>query len=259
MRLTCFGVGDGWPSADRNHSSYLYQMGSTRLIVDCGEPVSRSFKASGLEYDSIDAVLLSHTHGDHVGGFLMFMQSLWLEQRKRDLPFLMPEDAIFPLQQLLEACYIFPELIAFRPIYTALESREPIEIGETRITPFKTTHLEGLRSSFAKSYSQKFESFAFLLQSKDFNIAHSADLGAVTDLEPLLQEPVDLLVCELAHFAPEEIFSYLQDKPCHRVAFVHVGQTYWEHLDETKAMAKKMLPTMDILFPKDGDELAIYR
>jgi hypothetical protein len=52
-----------------------------------------------------------------------------------------------------------------------------------------------------------------LLESGDKRVAHSGDLGEPEDLEPLLKKPVDLLVCELAHFSPEAIFSYLSGRP----------------------------------------------
>ena len=55
--LRCFGVGDGTASAERNHSAYRYNFGEVSLLVDCGEPISRSFKASGLSYDLIDRIL----------------------------------------------------------------------------------------------------------------------------------------------------------------------------------------------------------
>jgi ribonuclease Z len=255
--LKCFGVGDGWASSDRFHSSYLYRIGESSFLVDAGEPLSRSFKAANLPYDSIDALALSHTHGDHVGGFLMFMQSLWLERRTKDLPIYLPEDAIEPLKQFLRACYIFPELMGFKSIYKPLEARVPFHVRDVKITPFRTTHLDSLRESFQKAYPQAFDAFAFLIQTGRQTIVHSADLGAVTDLEPLLQEPVDLLVCELAHFSPEELFTCLRDKAIAKAAFVHVGRPFWEKLDETKALARKLLPAAtEVLFPLDGEEIA---
>ena len=84
-KLTCFGVGDGWPCADRGHSSFLYELGQTTWLVDCGEPLSRSYKLSGRSYDQIDRILVSHLHCDHIGGFFMFMQGLWLERRRKAL------------------------------------------------------------------------------------------------------------------------------------------------------------------------------
>src|SRR5205823_1827426 len=81
--LKCFGTGDGWPSADRNHSSFLYRFGQTRVLIDCGEGISRSYKASGLSYNAVDGIFLSHMHADHTGGFLMLMQGMWLEKRRK--------------------------------------------------------------------------------------------------------------------------------------------------------------------------------
>ena len=72
--VTCFGVGDGMPCPDRNHSSFLYRFGNTSLLLDCGEPVDSRFKAARLSYDLIDSIVLSHLHADHIGGFLMLVQ-----------------------------------------------------------------------------------------------------------------------------------------------------------------------------------------
>src|SRR3954468_20302808 len=99
--LKCFGVGDGWRCADRNHSSFLYRFGQTNFLVDCGEPLSRSYKTSGLSYDAFDRIFISHLHSDHTGGFFMFLQGLWLEGRTKALPVHMPTDGIKPFQQML--------------------------------------------------------------------------------------------------------------------------------------------------------------
>ena len=88
--LTCFGVGDGWPCADRNHSSFLYQFGKTSLLIDCGEGVSGAFKATGLPYDTIDGIFISHLHADHFAGFFMLMQGFWLERRRKKLSVHLP-------------------------------------------------------------------------------------------------------------------------------------------------------------------------
>ena len=80
--LTCLGTGDGHPSADRNHSAFLYRIGDAKLLIDCGEPVTRRLLACGVELDEIDRVFLSHLHFDHIGGFFMFIQGCWLRDRQ---------------------------------------------------------------------------------------------------------------------------------------------------------------------------------
>jgi len=115
--LRCFGVGDGWPSPQRNHSSFLYQFEEQTILIDCGEPVSSSFKAAGLDYNVIDRILISHLHFDHLGGFFMLMQGFWLEARNRELKVHAPRDGIMPIRQLLQAGCIFDELLPFQTRY----------------------------------------------------------------------------------------------------------------------------------------------
>jgi ribonuclease BN (tRNA processing enzyme) len=252
--LNCFGVGDGWPSAERSHSAFLYRFKTSALLVDCGEPVSRTFKASGLDYDLIDHLFLSHLHFDHVGGFFMLIQSFWLEGRKKELHVHAPADGIGPLRETLRAGCLFDELLPFRLRFEPLKTSQAVEAGQTRVTPFPTTHLSHLRDLFRAKYPQAYEAFCFLIESDDCRIAHSADLGAAEDLAPLLEKPVDLLVCELAHMDPEELFPFLRARPIGRICFIHLSRDCRGRLGEVQALAKDMLKPIPVSFAEDGDE-----
>ncbi len=253
--LKCFGVGDGWPCDNRNHASFLYRFGQTSILIDCGEPISRGFKGTGLTYDTVDRVFISHLHSDHLAGFFMLMQGFWLERRTKELPVSLPHDGIKPVGQLLEAGLIFKELLKFRLRFEALRAGKAVVTGGVRVTPYRSTHLEGLRKVFQKKYPQKFEAFCFLIQAGRQRIGHSADIGQPEDLEPLLAQPLDLLVCELAHFRAEELFQYLQGRKIKRIVFVHLARRYWENLKETRRLAAKMLPDVDLQFAHDGEEI----
>jgi hypothetical protein len=128
---------------------------------------------------------------------------------------------------------------------------------KVRVTPFPTTHLEQLRLAFQKRYPQAFQAFSFLIEADKLRIGHSADIGAPEDLEPLLKKPLDLLVCELAHFRAEDLFWYLKGRAVKKIVFVHVGRPYWENLPKTRRLAKSMLPGVPIVFAKDGQEIAL--
>jgi ribonuclease BN (tRNA processing enzyme) len=254
--LKCFGVGDGWACADRNHASFLYQFGKTSILIDCGESVSRGFKSSGLPCDTIDRIFLSHLHADHAGGFNMFMQGLWLEQRKKELHVHMPSEGINPLRHMLRAAYIFDELLSFKLRFEALKAGKSVATEGVQVTPFHTSHLERLRAAFHKRYPQKFEAFCFLMEVGKLRIGHSADLGSPEDLAPLLAKPLDLLVCELAHFEPAELFDYLRGREIKRIAFVHLARPLWENLKKTRQLAAKMLPGIEVSFPHDQEEIS---
>jgi ribonuclease BN (tRNA processing enzyme) len=250
--LTCFGVGDGFPCADRNHASFLYRLGKTTILVDCGEPLDGTFQASGLSYNLIDGIFISHLHADHVGGLFMFLQGCWLEGRRKALPVYVPANTSKPLRGMLRAALLFDELFKFSLQLKPLRAGKPIAISDVRVTPFATTHLARVRAALGRKYRSTFACHCFLLESGPLRIGHSADLGKPEDLDPLLKKPLDLLVCEMAHFKPEAIFSYLQGRPIKRIAFVHLARPYWADLPGIRRLAARMLPDIPHTFPKDG-------
>lgn len=255
--LTCLGVGDGWPCADRNHAAFLYRFGPSTLLLDCGEPVDRTLKAGGFNYDSLDGIVLSHLHSDHVGGLFMLMQGFWLEGRRQDLRVHLPGGAVKPLQTMLQAVYLFDDLLNFRLRFFPLKKGGSFRVHDVQVTPFPTTHLEGLRLKFQKKFPGDFASYCFLLQWRGLRIGHSGDLGRPEDLEPLLRRPLDLLVCELAHFAPEDLFCYLRGRSIKRVVFVHLARAHWADLAKTRRLAAKMLPGIPQTFAHDGTVVGI--
>ena len=258
LSVKCFGVGDGTASAERNHSSYLYDFGAATVLIDCGESVSRSYKASGSSYEKVDRIILSHLHSDHIGGFFMLIQGFWLEGRKRELRVHMPADGIEPIRKFLRMAYLFDEILTFPIIFEPLQVGKPIIItDQVRIDCFPTTHLENFRQRFQAKYPAEYAAFSFLIETASGRIVHSADIGAPQDLDPLLEQPVELLVCELAHFKREELFQYLKGRDIKKIAIVHIARWFWERMDETRAIATKMLPGMNIVYPRDQEVLTL--
>jgi ribonuclease Z len=253
--VKCFGTGDGWPCDDRNHAAFLYQLGGTSLLVDCGDGVDRSYKASGLSYNHFDAILLSHLHSDHFGGLFMLLQGCWLERRRKPLNVYLPKGAIRPLREMLNAAYLFDEVLPFRLELKPLVEKRPMHVGGTTVTSFRTSHLDGYRDEFRNRHRVDYNAYCFLLEAGGQRIGHSADLGKPEDLAPLLTKPLDLLVCELAHIAPAKLFRVLQKHSIGRVAFVHVARAYREELAKTRRLASKMLPHIPHGFAQDGDEV----
>src|SRR5688572_27602016 len=206
--LKCLGVGDGWPCPDRNHSAFLYRFDNEAVLIDCGEPVAGSYKAGKLNYNLIDAIFLSHLHSDHSGGLFMLMQSFWLERRRKALPIYLPPNGIQPLREWLKAALMFERLLPFKLRLQGIYAKKSVVVGQTRVTAFPTSHLHGLQKRFPKA-GAGLKAFCFLLEHGNRRIGHSADLGAPEDLAPLVREPLDLLVCELAHFPPMMLYAYL--------------------------------------------------
>ena len=169
----------------------------------------------------------------------------------------LPGHAIDPLRRMLRHGYLFDELLRFKLCFVPLRAERSFKIGGVQLTPFPTSHLDGLRRKFPTKSRVRFEAFSFLLEGGGRRVVHSADIGAPADLRPLLREPVDLLVCELAHFEPDELFTCLREHTIHQAAFVHLARRVRARLAQVKRHAQKSLPGVACVFPEDGEVLKV--
>ena len=86
MRLHVIGCGDAFGSGGRAQACFLLESGSYRLLLDCGPSGPTELKRRGIAPASLDAVLISHFHGDHFGGLpFLFLEGRYLEPRARPL------------------------------------------------------------------------------------------------------------------------------------------------------------------------------
>lgn len=74
MRLTALGIYAPYPPAGGATSGYLLSGGGTNMLLDCGSGIVSRLQ-SFVSLDDIDAVILSHLHGDHIAdiGVLRYM------------------------------------------------------------------------------------------------------------------------------------------------------------------------------------------
>ena len=156
--------------------------------------------------------------------------------------------------------YLPDKLIGFPIAWHAWEDSLPatVEItGGLRATLAPTTHLDGLRAIIDPAATDRFKPYSIALTSADdpWRLVYSADLGAPEDLAPQLigQPPADVLVCEMAHFAPEALFAFLADKPIGRLLLTHMTDEFAACEEEILALARERLPQMrEIAMMRDG-------
>jgi len=73
MKITFLGIG-GWVSSPwLSMTSILVTVGKRRILLDAGEGIYRQYrKCTGLDVGDLDAIVLSHGHGDHTLGIPSF-------------------------------------------------------------------------------------------------------------------------------------------------------------------------------------------
>lgn len=236
--LTFLGTAPGVPTAGRGHSSALLEAGGKRFLIDAGEPCSRRLKELGVPIATLDAILLSHGHSDHTGGLPMLLQGAWLEARTRPLPIYLPGELIAPLRAWLEAVYLPERLIGYPIEWRAWETTAfPLDLGGTSVTASPTTHLHGLRRLLEPGNLDRFRAYSFAFEASGRRLVCSGDLGAPGDLEALLSAPCDVLVCELAHFEPEELDGYLRSRAIRRLCLTHLSERFQAGIPQIGALA----------------------
>jgi ribonuclease BN (tRNA processing enzyme) len=84
MKLHILGCGDAFGSGGRHQSGYLIQAGDRLLLLDCGPTALLAMKRAGFDPRRLDAVILSHLHGDHFAGLPFFFIDYLYRQPKND-------------------------------------------------------------------------------------------------------------------------------------------------------------------------------
>ena len=91
MRLTVIGCSDAFASGGRYHSCYLLDTAQGRLMLDCGANSTLALKRAGIALASIDAIVISHCHGDHFGGVpFLFLERMFIERGPKPVEVLGP-------------------------------------------------------------------------------------------------------------------------------------------------------------------------
>ncbi len=103
LRLVPLGTSAGRPTLLRGASALAVATESAWVLCDCGEGAQLAALRAGLRLSRLDAVLVTHLHGDHFNGLPGLLGTLGLEGRQRPLVVAGPEGITALLQHLARA------------------------------------------------------------------------------------------------------------------------------------------------------------
>jgi phosphoribosyl 1,2-cyclic phosphodiesterase len=148
----------------------VVRAGGVSILIDVGVSalqVRKRLEAFGLGAESIDAVLLSHEHGDHVRGLEVFLR------RHRDAP-------VWTTRGTWSALSVRSNGGG------ELSSGKTLRIGDLRVTPVATSH-------------DAREPVAFVFDDGSHSAAYCTDTGRVTTLLHQRLQGCELLLLEANH------------------------------------------------------------
>lgn len=77
MELTILGAGTPYPGANRFGSAYLVDLGSEKLLFDCGPAATQKLARAGVSPTLVTGLFFTHHHFDHDADYACFVLTRW--------------------------------------------------------------------------------------------------------------------------------------------------------------------------------------
>jgi ribonuclease BN (tRNA processing enzyme) len=199
---------------------------SARILLDCGMTAFVSLARAGVDADSLDAVLLSHLHGDHFGGLPLLVLDATIRGRTRPLTLAGPAATRERLQQALDV-FGWTSARVDLAEFVSLAPRIPVDLGVCAVTAFPVAHNPATAPSGLRLYVG------------GLTIGYSGDAGWCEALEEVA-DGADLFVCGVLSFDTADptfldLTTLLRNRDrlrCKRLILTHLGPSMLEHLAE---------------------------
>ena len=241
MKITFFGAGHGVPEPNRKCSSTLIEVGQNRYFIDMGTQSIEQLITKRIPIDSVKGIFITHMHGDHTDGLISFIDLCNWYFKTANPCICLPGD-VETIKSAIDAWLKCngKGLRDFR--FCQVAEGLLWDDGILRITAYQTKHTDN--------------SYAFLVEAEDKRVLFSGDLctkGPENDFPVcVLQQPLDLAICEVAHFAATKYLPFFAGNPnLHRLCFNH----YSDRFLSSVLQMKEQLPETEVFRAEDGMEI----
>jgi ribonuclease BN (tRNA processing enzyme) len=235
MKLTIVGCGDAFGSGGRYNTCFMLETAKATLLVDCGASTMTALNAQKIDTNRIDAVVLSHLHGDHFGGLpFLLLHAQFLAKREKPLTIAGPPGTRERVDTLLEAC--FPKSktgIKWRFAWQV----QDIAVGvATDVLGHSVTSTEVVHQSGSPST-------ALRIADGERTFAYSGDTEWTDALTGVARD-ADLFICECYAYAGSKMTGHMSweilkprlgDLRAKRIMLTHMNDTMLAQVGEARA------------------------
>ena len=92
--LLILGSGAALTDGTREPTMLALRGQQSTILIDCGSNPLLQLQRLRVPLNSVERVILTHSHPDHTSGFGLLVEMLWLSGRRRPIPIHGPADAI---------------------------------------------------------------------------------------------------------------------------------------------------------------------
>jgi ribonuclease Z len=237
------------PEKDRFCSSTLIEAGGKLYFIDAGAPIADLLRRQEKSFEDVKAIFTTHAHSDHVNGIIGFADLANWFFKNTSVDIFMTEEgtANAIINYIKEVTHggFDTERIRFKII----DENFVYEDENIKVTAFPTEHLNrnGVR----------YPSFGYLVEADGKRVVFSGDMSIHLkhgDFPKIaLEEEVDLLICEMAHFKIPALAPYLEKCKTKELMFNHIG--YMETFEAIEGLNGKY--PFPVKIARDGDQIEL--
>lgn len=240
MRIVFFGSSHGVPEPNRRCSSILVEVGENRYFIDMGTQSIEDLATRRIPVDSVKGIFITHMHGDHTNGLIAYLDLCSWYYKTANPEIFLPE----PVNEAAELIRSWIKLNGtnardFR--YSPVKSGIIFDDGVIKVTAYQTKHTAG--------------SYAYLVEAEGKRVLFGGDMsvkGPADDFPfEVLDEPLDLAICEAAHFAATDFVPIFAEKDVKQICVTHYSDRYLASVLELK----KALPEKVVFRSEDNMEI----
>ncbi|MDG2286375.1 MAG: MBL fold metallo-hydrolase [Alphaproteobacteria bacterium] len=228
-RVTFVGTGDAFGAGGRFQTCFVIDAPGIRFAIDFGATSLVALNQLGIDHNSIDAIILSHLHGDHCGGIpLLLVDAMLGAKRDRPLTIAGPRRTVERIDSVGEA--LFPGMGVMKPSFPLdwieLDILKPNPVCGLTVTPYPAAHTGGTNPTSLR------------IEVAEKVISYSGD-SDWTKYMPAVANQADLFICECyfhgrnvpAHMNYPTLKEHWDELGAKRIILTHMSREMLPHAD----------------------------
>jgi ribonuclease BN (tRNA processing enzyme) len=228
VRVQFLGSGSAFSDGGRLNAAIHVTAPGVSLLLDCGGSALPGIKKH-VDPATIEAIAITHLHGDHFGGIPFLMIEQHFTGRKKPLVVGGPpslEKRLRAEEQALYPDFYGPTPLGF-PLKTVVLGAEPIELGGALVSALPVRHV-----AMSEPHGLRVEVGGKL-------IAYSGD-ARWTEHLAAVAKGADLFICEAtfferddpSHISYRQLMAHRDEIEAKRIVLTHLGAETLAHLSD---------------------------
>jgi len=216
VRVTFLGTGNAFAAGGRSHACILVRHDGGTLLLDCGGSSLPAITRT-LEPGAVDAIAVTHLHGDHFGGIPFLLDEQKWNGRTRPIVMGGPRSLEERVRQVAHGYRMDLSSLPYDARFVVL-GPDPTPLAGAQVTALPVQH------------SPDSEPHGLRVRVGGKLIAYTGD-AVWTDALPALADGADLLISECTwfekrdpvHLNAQDLAEHKNDLRARRVLLTHLG------------------------------------